>query len=198
MSLVNHLVDRDAPPTPSRAGTTRLWPDGVLTVMAMAAVATAHLVGRPGDTLLDVVATGFLVPLVLIDLRVRRLPDRLTLGGTAAAVALLAARAVAGGDFGPLGRGLLGASVMASLLLTLHLVNPSGMGFGDVKLGLLLGVVVGSRALHLVVTALFVAGLAGALVGLILVIRHRRRHVALPFGPCLVLGGVLALVLGGA
>jgi leader peptidase (prepilin peptidase)/N-methyltransferase len=142
----------------------------------------------------DLAAAGFLVPLVLADLRVRRLPDRLTLGGTAAVLTVLAAGGAITGDFGPLGRGFVGALLMAAVLLVLHLASPAGMGFGDVKLGLLLGALVGSRSVPLVLTTLLVAGLAGAGVGVILMVRHRRRQVTLPFGPCLVLGAVLALV----
>ena len=71
------------------------------------------------------------------------------------------------------------------------------MGFGDVKLGLLLGVLVGARSVGLVLPALLIAGVLGALAGLVQVVRHRRRDVTLPFGPYLVAGAVLALVLTG-
>jgi len=174
------------------------WPDAALTALAMLAVGVLHgWAGRPG-LFVDVMATGFLVPLVLADLRVRRLPDRLTLGGTAAVLAALAAGGAISGDFGSLGRGLVGALLMAAVLFTLHLASPSGMGFGDVKLGLLLGVLVGSRSPALVLPTLLVAGVAGASVGLLLMLRHRRRRVALPFAPCLVLGAAVALAFSVA
>ena len=64
---------------------------------------------------------------------------------------------------------------MAGILLVFHLASPRGMGFGDVKLGLLLGLVVGARSLDLVLVALLLAGLLGALGGLALMVRHRRR-----------------------
>ena len=85
------------------------------------------------------VAAAFLVPLVLIDLRERRLPDRLTLGGFAALLALVGAQGAITGDLGPLVGALAGAAATAGVLLVLHLASPGGMGFGDVKLGLLLG-----------------------------------------------------------
>jgi leader peptidase (prepilin peptidase)/N-methyltransferase len=171
------------------------WPDAALTALSMLVVAVFDaLADRPG-LVMDVIAASFLVPLVLADLRVRRLPDRLTLGGTAALLAVLAAGGAITGDFGPLGRGVVGALLMAAVLFALHVASPAGMGFGDVKLGLLLGVLVGSRSVALVLTTLLVAGAAGAVVGVIQMVRHRRRQVTLPFGPCLVLGAVLALVL---
>src|SRR5215831_12846849 len=138
-------VSTEESPRRDVAALTWTWPGAALTALAMLVVATVHvMVGRTESLLLlvDLVGTGFLAPLVLADLRVRRLPDRLTLGGTAAVLALLAAGGAISGDFGALGRGLVGALLMAAVLFTLHLASPSGMGFGDVKLGLLLGVLV--------------------------------------------------------
>jgi prepilin signal peptidase PulO-like enzyme (type II secretory pathway) len=47
-----------------------------------------------------------------------------------------------------------------------------------------------------VLVALLLAGLLGAVVGVVLMVRHRRRDLTLAFGPCLVAGAVLALALG--
>jgi len=170
--------------------------DVALTVVAVVLVGLAHAAWGHGQLAVDTVATAFLVPLVLVDLRERRLPDPLTLGGAAAVVALLAARSALTGDVAPTVHGLLGAAAMAGILLAFHLVSPRGMGFGDVKLGLLLGLVVGARSLDLVLVALLLAGLLGAVGGLVLIVRHRRRDVTLAFGPYLVAGAALALVLG--
>ena len=128
---------------PVTAGERR---DTVLTVVAVVLVGLAHAAWGHGQLAVDTVATAFLVPLVLVDLRERRLPDPLTLGGAAAVLALLAARGVLTGDAGPTVHGLLGAGAMAGVLLAFHLASPSGMGFGDVKLGLLLGLVIGARS----------------------------------------------------
>jgi leader peptidase (prepilin peptidase) / N-methyltransferase len=169
--------------------------DSALTVLGVVVVALAHLAWGRRGLVVDVVAAAFLVPLVLIDLRERRLPDGLTLGGTASLLILLALGGALTGDLGPLTGAILGALAMAGLLLALHLASPSGMGFGDVKLGLLLGVVVGSRSPALVLVALLVAGTLGAGIGVVLMVRHRRRDVTLPFGPCLIIGAAVALVL---
>ncbi len=171
---------------------------GGLTTLTVLIVALGHLLsGGSRWLLVDVVAAAFLVPLVLIDLRERRLPDRLTLGGSAALLALVGAQTAISGDFTPLVGALAGAGALAGVLLALHLASPQGMGFGDVKLGLLLGVLVGARSVGLVLPALLIAGLLGALGGLVQMVRHRRRDVTLPFGPYLVAGAVLALVLTG-
>jgi leader peptidase (prepilin peptidase) / N-methyltransferase len=171
---------------------------GGLTTLTVLVVALAHLLGGGSRWLLvDVVAAVFLVPLVLIDLRERRLPDRLTLSGSAALLALVGAQAAISGDFAPLVGALAGAGALAGVLLVLHLASPHGMGFGDVKLGLLLGVPVGARSVGLVLPALLIAGLLGVLGGLVQMVRHRRRDVTLPFGPYLVAGAILALALTG-
>ena len=169
--------------------------DTVLTVVAVLLVGLTHAAWGHGQLAVDTVATAFLVPLVLVDLRERRLPDPLTLGGAASVLALLLARSALTGDAGPTVRGLLGAAAMSGVLLAFHLASPRGMGFGDVKLGLLLGLVVGAHSLDLVLVALLLAGLLGAVGGLALMVRHRRRDVTLPFGPYLAAGAALALVL---
>jgi len=70
-----------------------------------------------------------------------------------------------------------------------------GMGFGDVKLALCMGVYLGSA----VVPALFLGFLSGAAVGVILIGGRRGdRKTAIPFGPFLAAGAILALFFGGA
>ncbi len=87
------------------------------------------------------------------------------------------------------------AGLGAALFLFLAaLVYPRGMGMGDVKLALLLGVGVGWA----VPVALF-AGMVLALVpSAVLFARHgaRARKMAIPFAPFLALGGLLALFAG--
>jgi leader peptidase (prepilin peptidase)/N-methyltransferase len=170
---------------------------GGLTTLAVFVVLLAHLLGGNRWLLVDVVAAAFLVPLVLIDLRERRLPDRLTLSGAAALLALVGAHAAIGGDVAPVAGALAGAGLMAGILLALHLASPRGMGFGDVKLGLVLGVLVGARSVGLILPALLAAGVLGALAGVVQMVRRRRRDVTVPFGPFLAAGSVLALVLVG-
>jgi len=70
-----------------------------------------------------------------------------------------------------------------------------GMGFGDVKLALCMGVYLGPA----VVPALFLGFVSGAAVGVILIGGRRGdRKTAIPFGPFLAAGAILALFFGGA
>ena len=69
--------------------------------------------------------------------------------------------------------------------------EPVAMGFGDVKLAAILGVMLGWQNL---LVALFLAFLSGAVIGLIGRALGGSRMI--PFGPYLVIGGVLALFFG--
>jgi len=129
-----------------------------------------------------------------IDLRWHRLPDRLT-GAAAVVVGVgVLTAAVVTGDPALVGRAVTGAVVLAGLLLVVHLVSPRGMGFGDVKFGVPLGLALGAASLADVVMALLVASILGAVAGMVVRARHRDRARAFAFGPCLCAGAVLVLL----
>ena len=88
---------------------------------------------------------------------------------------------------------IAGAAASGGLLLT-ALVYPAGMGMGDVKLALLLGVALGRT----VPVALLLGMVAALVPSAVLFARHgsRARKMAIPFGPFLALGGVVALFAG--
>lgn len=88
---------------------------------------------------------------------------------------------------------LVSAVGAALFLFILALIWPGGMGAGDVKLALFMGAVLGS----MVIAAMFLAFLFGAIVGVILIAsKLKSRKDAIPFGPYLALGSVLALLYG--
>ena len=73
------------------------------------------------------------------------------------------------------------------------IIRKEGMGMGDVKLALPLGIWVGWISLHLVVYAVTIATLLGSVVGLIIML-IRRDSRAFPFGPWLAIGAVAAIM----
>jgi leader peptidase (prepilin peptidase) / N-methyltransferase len=128
-----------------------------------------------------------------VDLAVRRLPDRFTLPAFAGALAILSV------DRQPsrLAGAALAGLAMAAFYAALVLINPAGMGAGDAKLALSLGTVLGWLG----------GGVAfrGALAGLVLaagyalsllVLGRIRRDDPLPHGPSMLLGALLAVLLG--
>jgi leader peptidase (prepilin peptidase)/N-methyltransferase len=89
----------------------------------------------------------------------------------------------------------VGASLGASLFLFLALVAyPRGMGMGDVKLALLLGAMLGKA----VGVGLMIGMLSALLASSVLFARHGlgARKMAIPFGPFLAFGAIVALFVG--
>jgi leader peptidase (prepilin peptidase) / N-methyltransferase len=144
---------------------------------------------EPAQLAMGLVFVATLAAITLTDLERRIIPNRILL---ASAIAGLAIAATA--DPGSLPERLIAALGAGGLLLLTALAYPKGMGMGDVKLAALMGLYLG-RA---VAPALLVGFLAGALVGVGLLLREgaaaRKRGV--PFGPFLALGGVVGLLAG--
>lgn len=91
---------------------------------------------------------------------------------------------------------LIGMVAAGGLLLLIALRSKEGMGMGDVKLFALYGLLLGPMDAFL---ALFLASLAGALVGLFLILAKKKgRRDPIPFGPFLALGAVLAELFSDA
>ena len=142
------------------------------------------------DVALGLCLVTALVPITLIDLDVRRIPDKIT--GPAAVAALVAGLAL---DISYVPEQLI-AGVAALLLFYLAAVmKPGGMGMGDVKLVGMLGLYLG-RA---VAPAIFIALLLGVVVGGVIMARvgvATGRKQTVPFGPFLALGGMIAFFAG--
>jgi leader peptidase (prepilin peptidase)/N-methyltransferase len=148
--------------------------------------------GPDEDALLGLALVLLLVPVTLIDLDHRIIPNRLILIGAilAPALVLLTAPDV-------LVEHLLAAVAAGGFFLVAVLAYPRGMGMGDVKLAFVLGLFLGRD----VGPALFVALFAGTLVGAAVIARKgatEGRKTAVPFGPFLALGALVALFAGDA
>jgi leader peptidase (prepilin peptidase)/N-methyltransferase len=138
-----------------------------------------------------------LVALSVIDLEHFLLPNRIVYPLAVSTLALLVVAALGDDAWGALGRALLGGVVAMTALGVLHLVSPRSMGFGDVKLAFVLGLALGWLGWGELLLGLFCGFLAGALVGVaLIVLRHRDRKDHLPFGPFLAFGTVVVLLWG--
>jgi leader peptidase (prepilin peptidase) / N-methyltransferase len=146
----------------------------------------------PAQVALGLLLVTALVPITLIDLELRLIPNRITLP---AAVAAVVAGVVLDIDFVP--EQVIAGAAAGGFFLLAALAYPRGMGMGDVKLAGMLGLYLG-RA---VAPAVFVALIAGVLVGAAIIARkgaREGRRTAVPFGPFLALGGILGLFAGDA
>ena len=145
-----------------------------------------------GFTLEAVAATLFCWVLVVItrtDLETRLIPDKVILPG---AVVLLALRTLDD----PSLEWILAALGAGLVLFLVVLVYPRGLGMGDVKLSAFLGAGLGVS----VVVAMFVGFFIALVPAAVLFVRHGKdaRKSAIPLGPFLALGGVIALFWGDA
>jgi leader peptidase (prepilin peptidase)/N-methyltransferase len=139
---------------------------------------------------LGLVLVALLVPLALIDLDTRLLPNALTLPAAILAIVL----GVGIDPGGQVERVVAGAAAGGFFLIA-ALLAPRGMGIGDVKLAAVLGLFLGRE----VAVAVLVALLAGVAVGVAIVARKGSaagRKTAIPFGPFLALGGVVGVLAG--
>jgi leader peptidase (prepilin peptidase)/N-methyltransferase len=157
---------------------------GAVGIVLMSAAAAAQLVPVPAA-----LALALSVPAAVVDARTFRLPDIWIATAVTALAMALAVDSAAGGSVALRSIGV-GALVMCAPILLLHLMSPTAMGFGDVKLSLVLGAALGTVDWPLALVALALAGLAGTTYGL----ATGRR--TLPFGPFLVFGSLATLLAG--
>ncbi|WP_239488277.1 prepilin peptidase, partial [Streptomyces durocortorensis] len=166
-------------------------------VTVVACVALAAATGARPELIGWLALAPVAVLLAVVDRRVHRLPDPLTLPLAAAAVLLLGGAALLPGHAGSWTSGLLGGLVLGGFYFLLFLINPNGMGFGDVKLALALGVALGWYGWTVLFLGAFAGFLFGAAYGLALVLLRRAgRRTGIPFGPFMIGGTLTGLLLG--
>ena len=130
----------------------------------------------------------------LIDLRHRIIPNRLTYPALLLFPVVLGVAWISGGAVDPL-RGLVGLLLYGGVLFLVAIVS-RGMGMGDVKLAALIGLVLGSLGLRYVGVAAGAAIVLGGVGGLVALAMGRSRKSAIPFGPYLATGTIVAGLLG--
>ena len=138
------------------------------------------------------VAAASLVTLSAVDLRAYRLPDAISFPASGLSLVAIAAASVAIGRPGAIVSALVTALGIGGVLWVAHGFRPSGLGFGDVKLGPLLGLHLGwvagtfhtgwTAVLGLAAQALLLSSLIGLAMGLVVGLLRRWGIDALP-GP---------------
>jgi leader peptidase (prepilin peptidase) / N-methyltransferase len=136
------------------------------------------------------------VVLAYVDWRTRLLPTRLV-GPSYAIVAALALLASAvSGDWGALLRAALGWLVAGGLFFLLWFVYPKGMGYGDVRLAGVLGIALGWLGWAELLVGVYAGFLLGAFGGGILALLRVVDRKRYPFGPFMLLGALVGVLLG--
>jgi leader peptidase (prepilin peptidase)/N-methyltransferase len=145
--------------------------------------------GLTAEAFVAALFSASMVVLAAIDVEHRILPDRIVLPVAAivlaAQIALYPDQAL---------EWLLAGLALAGFLFGALLVYPRGMGMGDVKLALLMGFMLGKE----VAVAMMVALLTSLAVSVVILARHgvQARKQAIPFGPFLAFGSIVALFGG--
>jgi leader peptidase (prepilin peptidase)/N-methyltransferase len=181
-------------PAADRRPLAELLPTGnLLPVVAgagvVAVVASFVHFGLTGNALAGAVFCPALILLAAIDWKHRLLPNTIVLPASLAVGLIVAASAP--GDF--LAHFLAGLA-LGGFFFAFAAIFPGSLGMGDAKLGFLLGLALGSKTLGATLIAF-----AGLLVAALYVLATRgvaARKDAIPFGPFLALGGIVAFFLG--
>ncbi len=138
-----------------------------------------------------------LVALVWIDLREFRLPREITYTAFVLGFIALSIAALVDGEPERIWKALAGAGLALAIMGLIYLGARGQMGDGDVRLAPLLGLYLGYLHLGTVPVGLFLGFLIGAVVGLVaMATGSAGRKTALPFGPFLAAGTVLAVFVG--
>jgi len=151
---------------------------------------TVVVVGPNEDVWLGLAFVLLLVPVTVIDIDFRIIPNKLMILGTVVALAILALTRP-----GDIPEHLIAAVAAGGFLLVAAIAYPGGMGMGDVKLAFVVGLFLGRD----VGVAMLAGLLAGSLIGAAVIARKgtkEGRKTAIPFGPFLALGGLVGLLAG--
>lgn len=201
LAALSHTVPADGPlltpglirgqPAPRRRiATVSAAAAATFSVLAAAIGATAAL-----PAYLFMGAAGVL--LAVIDAEHHRLPDRIVLPSYVIGATLLLTAAIVTGDIAAWVRALLAAAAVFAAFLVLALISPDGFGFGDVKLGGLLGMYLGWLGWDDVVLGVAAGFVIGTAVALALVaLRRATLRSPVAFGPALLVGALVAVTAG--
>ena len=158
-------------------------PGSVLTQAGMAvwgAYASWRAPALP-QLVLALLLTGLLTVIILVDFRVRRIPNEMVL-----ALLVLAAIQVAWSGQPTLASAALGLLVAGGIFLLLAILQRGAMGAGDVKLAAALGAVLGYPS---ILSGLFWGIMASGAAALVLLATRRAgRKDSMAYGPYLAMG----------
>lgn len=164
---------------------------------SMLFVAMALHFERVAETVAFCALAAGLVALSWIDLRTKRLPREVTYVTLAIGAPVLVVAALLRDEPRRIVTMIAGALIALAFMALLYTVSRGGLGDGDVRLSPLLGAYLGWLGLPYVPVGLFLGFLFGSIVGIgAMVVGRAGRKTALPFGPFLAAGTIVAVFVG--
>ena len=151
--------------------------------------------GLDEDALLGLALVLLLIPVTLIDLDHRIIPNRLTYPAFLVFAAAIVLAWLVDAPVDPVS-GAIGVALYGGFLFIVALISPKGMGLGDVKLTAVIGLVLGSIGLRFVGVAAGAAIVLGGVGGIVALAMGRSRKDAIPFGPYIAVGAVVGGLWG--
>jgi leader peptidase (prepilin peptidase)/N-methyltransferase len=140
-----------------------------------------------------------MILLTVTDLDTKLIPNRILGPASVASIALLVLGYIPDTSSGSLIEAAIGGVAYFVVMLILALIVRGGLGFGDVKLALLIGVFAGYLSLgHVLVTGIGAFLIGGFVAAFLLVTRKSGRKDAIPFGPFMTAAAILTVFFGQA
>lgn len=137
-----------------------------------------------------------MVVLGVIDLDVHRLPDRIQLPAYPTLATLLAICSLVESEWTPFVRALVAGVALFVLYLVLALPPGGGIGFGDVKLAGLLGMLLGWHSWTHVLQGAMATFLIGGVVAVaLLALRRKGARDEFAYGPPMLVGAAGAIIV---
>jgi len=138
-----------------------------------------------------------LVAQTAIDLETQRLPRSITYTAMVMGAVALTVAAIVIDEPERIWMAAVGAVIALAIMWLIYTLSKGGMGDGDVRLAPLLGMYLGWINPGIVAPGLFFGFIAGAVVGVAMMAGNRAgRRTALPFGPFMAAGTVIAIFVG--
>jgi leader peptidase (prepilin peptidase)/N-methyltransferase len=169
------------------------------------AVATAVVAGLLGGAVGWTPALSFVlylavvgVALAVVDWHTRLLPTKVIAPSYAVVALLAAGSAWVDRDLDALVTAGLGWLVAGGSFFVLWFIYPRGMGYGDVRLSGVLGIALGYLGWAELLTGIYAGFVVGGFGGLLLSALRIVDRKAYPFGPFMLVGAVLGVLLGPA
>ena len=136
-----------------------------------------------------IVSTCFVTYLALLDIREFRIPNQILFPGLILTLSSMSLVAALTGNFNQLLRALFGGLLSVSLFFVLHLLNPTGLGMGDVKLSALIGATLSWISFPVGLLGLAIAFIASGIFAIFqLALFSRPLNGVLPFAPFMLFG----------
>jgi leader peptidase (prepilin peptidase)/N-methyltransferase len=159
--------------------------------------------GISWELAIAIFSSGIFISLLIIDLEHGILPNIIIVVGIAVVIIYIVIGTILGYEpefISNIGFNLwivdavVGSGIGFILLFLVALIFRGGMGWGDVKLSALLGLIVGFPLIFIALWLAIIFG--GVIAGILLLTRVKSRKDSIPFGPFLAVAGIVTVLWG--